>query len=168
MSKKNKKLKQVTYHRGDGSVIAIITDHYKKGKLRAGSKKEKKILKGACTHHFLSKNDRVKPAYYNDGRGYCTCNICGHTWPAKMKPKDKVESAIGPVRELNDQLKTLAQAMNADKKTIGYVSEFGSMIELFPPFYERIKTVAEKNDRVKKKKKNKGSSDGGVSFGAWK
>lgn len=169
MSKKNKEFKRTNYRMGDGSVVATITANQKKGKLKGKNKKETRILKGACTHHIIGKNGKIKPMYHNDGNGRCICRMCGGSWKAKMYNDDDLERIIGKTEDVNNQSKMIVQAIGADKSTIRYFSEFGSMLKLYSKTYNNIRRIAEKQDSMKRKKKgNHSGGNSNTTLGAWR
>lgn len=168
MSKKNKEFKRATYRMGDGSVVATLTANQKKGKLKGKNKKETKILKGACVHHIIGKNGKIKPMYHNDGNGRCICRMCGGSFPAKMFNEDKLDKVIGNMEDLNNQSKMVVQAIGADKSTIRFFSELGSMLKLYPKTYSNIRRIAEKQDSMKRKKKGNHNGGSNTTLGAWR
>lgn len=168
MSKKNKGFKTYNPAVDPNSVINVVASHYKKGKIRASNKTEKKVVIGSCMHHLPNKKrDGEKIMWTNDGRGHCQCRMCNGTWSTKIPTKDKVKEVIRPLEQINNQVKMLTVALHADKKTMKFFAEVGAMLKLYAKYASNIYSVAMKSDSVKKKKHKKNDGGGASTFASW-
>lgn len=166
MAKKNKN--KPIYKLGDGSVPAIITQHLsKKGKLKCDDKKQMKVLRGACVHHKLNNNGKIKAQISSNGKGERFCRICGATFTTTPFDDESLASILSDMENLNNQAKFVVTAVGADNSSQRFFAETGSILKLYPKAYQKLIKVAKKADSVKKKKK-KNRSDGSSTYGSWK
>ena len=166
MGKKNADYKVAT---GSGSVIAIIKENTNKhGKIRGKTKKQTKVLRGACVHHTLNNKGKVKPTITNDGKQTCTCRMCGASFKGRPYNKEEVVNKFKGAKEVVNQAKYLAVAVNAGNDAIRFFSEMGSMLELAPKNYRKIGSIAEKAESVRNKKKKKKNGSDFSSMGGWR
>lgn len=135
----------------------------KKGHLK-GEKKEVKRLRSVCTHHVINKRGKIKPRFHENGKNVCQCNICRETWKADYYSTEEVDSAIGGIKPIASQAKFIAQAINADQKTIQTEAAFNLYLDNFGKDYKNLVKVAVKKDKNKNNKKKKGKKS---SIGGW-
>lgn len=166
MAKKNKN--KPIYKLSDGSVPAIITSHLsKKGKLRCDDKKQEKVLRGACVHHKLNGNGKIKATISSNGKGERYCRICGAVFSTTPFSDEALSEVLNDMENLNNQAKFVVTAVGADNSSQRFFAETGSILKLYPKAYKKLIKVAKKADSVKKKKK-KNRSDATSTYGSWR
>lgn len=151
----------------DIKYVSLMTKNLtKKGVLKGKNKKETKILRGSCVHHFYSKKHKLKAApWRNSGTGKCSCPMCNHEFRAKFYRDDELPGIINPYVEFVDQAKYIAVAANLGEKTIAYWADLGGKVALSKKMYKKSRNVAQKQSKMKKKK-NKNFS-GQQRYGSW-
>lgn len=158
------------YKFGDDSIISVIQQNLtKNGKIRGKNKKQTKILKGACVHHHLKKNDRNKKKAtleVNKAQNICRCRMCSESFRGTTYTKEEIKEIMKPFKSANSQAKYLSVAVGGGNEAVRYFSELGAMLALYPKNYRKVANVAEKKDKVKGKKKKKNHSDSEV-LGSW-
>lgn len=161
-----KKKQRNDYSIGDGSIVAIITESLsKKGEIRGRSKKQTKVLRGACVHHVINRKGKVKARIWNDGKSVCTCTLCKFKFGTKLFDDKSLDAEVNAIQRLNNQAKFLATAAGADEETVRFFSEMGSKLMFYGKSYRKLRSVVEKRDSISKKKtKNK---TGSQNFGSW-
>lgn len=164
MSKENKEKQGKS--RIPAPVKAVTAHLNKKGKLRGKNKKETKMLYSICQHHIVSQNGKVKARISNND-GMCTCKICGEQFPAAPFSNTEVKDAIGSVKQIVNQAKFLATALNAGEDTTKAFSEDAVMLQTLSKRYKRITKIAKKQGDMKKKKKGNGNNNGSQQLGSW-
>ena len=149
-----------------GAVRLITNASDKKGRIRGKNKKETKQLIAMCPHHKYNKKGKIKPIIeYDDG--VCTCYLCGAQFPAVPYDNDSFNKIHTDMTEVIDQAKYMAVEIGAGPETQEFLSSYAVQHKKFKKTYNKIKDVAVKQSRVKKKKHN-GSSGGGSSrYGSW-
>ena len=153
----------------DGNIIATIKEHTNKhGKIKGKNKKQTRTLVGACPHHTLNKNGKIKPILSNDGKQTCTCRACGASFKGHPYSGEDVKRMAKGTKELVNQLKYLSVAVNAGNETVRFACELGSMLEHLPSVYKNVKQIAEKAEAVKNKKKKKKSNSNFSNVGGWR
>lgn len=163
------KNKRPEYKIGEGSVISIIKQNTtKNGKIRGKNKKQTKVLRGACVHHTLTNKGKIKPTIYNDGKQTCTCRLCQASFKGRPYSKEEVAGKIKGAKEVINQLKYLAVAVNAGNDAVRYASEAGSILELLPKNYRKVASIAEKAESVRNKKKKKKNGSDFSTIGSWR
>lgn len=172
MSKDKNKYKSTEVQVTKGSPIQKVTDSLnKRGQIKGNTKKETRALKGLCVHHKLNKKGKVKPDISNHGNGECSCNMCEHTFSAKIPSHDKVVETIDEMIRLNNQAKFMAVAVDSGDETIKYFAAMGVQLMNYRKTYEKLKNVAERQENIKKgKNKGKGRNDfngGSTNYGSW-
>lgn len=156
------------YKLGDGSIPAILTEHVtKKGKLRADNKKQEKILRGACVHHVINKNGKLKPSVSNNGKKECYCRICRSTFSTIPYDDASVSNIVDEMKRLNNQSKYMVTAVGGGNESQRFFSELGSMLMIYPGRYRKLVKVAKKADGIKRKKRRKSNTQYS-SYGSWK
>lgn len=169
MAKKNRKDFSNSKITGQGSVISIIDQNTTKhGKIRGKNKRQTKVLRGACVHHTLNKKGRIKPTVTNDGKSTCTCRRCKYSFKGRPYSRTEVQERVDGTKEVVNQLKFMAVAVNAGPDAIRYSSELGSMLELLPSNYKKIGSIAEKAERVRNKKKKEKNGADFSAIGSWR
>lgn len=134
--------------------VQTITEHTnKKGKL-TGSKKEVKALRSICTHHVMTKKGKLKPQLHDEGNKYCQCPICRERIRTAFYSDQEYDAARNPFKEIASQEKFLAQATGAGKQTMEEILTLNVAIDRNKKLYQNLRAVAEKKDKIKKKKKN--------------
>lgn len=163
------KNKRPDYKITEGSVISVIKQNTtKNGKIRGKNKKQTRVLRGACVHHTLNKNGKVKPTIYNDGKQTCTCRMCQASFKGRPYDKEEVINKIKGAKEVVNQLKYLSVAVNAGNDAVRYASELGSMMECLPKNYRKVASIAEKAESVRNKKKKKKNGSDFSTIGSWR
>ena len=164
MAKKQKHRNE--YSIGDGSIVAIITESLSnKGEIRGRSKKQTKVLKGACVHHVINKKGKIKARIHNDGKSVCTCLLCKFKFGTKLYEDKALDAEINGFQRLNNQAQFLAVAAGADEETVRFFSEMGSKTMFYAKSYRKLRSIVERQDSISKKKtKNK---TGSQNFGSW-
>lgn len=157
MSKENKKMLKP---------VQLVTEATnKKGKLKGKSKSQTKYLKGICPHHVITKKGKLKPRVFNNGNGECICTLCGARFPAKFYDNDSLHNVVGEMTVLNDQCKFLATSVHAGAGTVDYYSEMGAQLVNYGKNYKKLRSVADKQNNVRKKKKR--NNYGSSQYGSW-
>lgn len=138
----------------------------KKGVLKGKNKKETKTLVNVCPHHRYNKRGKIKPTIFNNNDGTCVCTMCGEKFPAKFYNNEKLGQVVGDMKTLNNQAKFMAVACGAGPQTIDYFSQIGAMVGNYKKSYKKIRVVADKQGKIKEKKK-KNHSVGSNQYGSW-
>lgn len=137
----------------------------KKGRLKGKNKKETKVLIGSCPHHRYNKHGKIKPTIFSNDGEYCICTMCGAKFPASFYSNGEIGSIVGAMRQMNDQNKFTAVATNAGNEMNDYFSQFGVMLQYYKKNTKKLRNVAEKQGRVKDKKKR--NNNGSSMYGSW-
>lgn len=155
------------------AITTITQSVKKKGKIKGKNKRETKTLRGMCPHHIINKKGNLKKRIITevkelDGKneGYCFCELCGEAWPMRFMEKNDVKEATASFMELVNQYKFASTEIGSSSKNVDYGAQLGAMLANFPKMYNRTANIVEKQDSVKKKKKNKGGDS--ANFGEWK
>lgn len=149
------------------AVAAVSRAVNKKGKIKGKNKKETKYLKRACTHHRVTKNGKIKPAFINTSNGECVCELCGRSFPTKPESKSDVRDKLEYVLGLANQAATASVAGGLGEKIVDKCVTLKVLIEEFPKDYNRIMKAISKEDNIKKKKKHNNNGGGSSQYGGW-
>lgn len=152
MSKNNKNIYDLS---GVDPVVEVSKHLSKKGKL-SGNKKEKKALRSICTHHAINRKGKIKARIHDEGNRNCQCDICKERFRSGFYTDQEFSSAYNKIKPIASQAKLLSIATGAGKGTVQEIASLNLHIDRFGKTYRNLRSVAEKQDKVKnKKKKNK-------------
>lgn len=144
---------------------AEVTKHLtKKGKL-AGSKKEKKALRSICTHHAINRKGKIKAKIHDEGNKNCQCDICKERFRSGFYTDQEFDSAYRGFKPIASQAKLLSVATGASKSTVQEVAELNLRIDRFGKTYRNLRNIAQKQDKVKNKKKKQREVE---NIGGWR
>ena len=146
------------------SVIQVTKSLNKKGKLKGRNKKETKMLKGVCPHHRLNKHGKIKPTIFSNDGESIICELCGARFPASFFSNDAMKDIVSEMKSLNDQNKFTSVAIGAGDATVDYFAQMGVALQSYVKNSKKLRNVAEKQTKVKKKSK---SSAGSGAYGSW-
>lgn len=150
------------------AVVAVSKALNKKGKIKGKNKKETKYLERACTHHYINKKGKEKPAYFNNSNGECICELCGRSFQTKIDTKEDVRNKLEAARSLADQAAAVAVAGHLGEKAVDKFVNLKVLLAEFPKDYSRTMKAISKADNIKKKKKKNNNGGGGSSqYGGW-
>lgn len=147
------------------SVEQISKSVSKKGRLKGKNKKETKALIGMCPHHKYNKHGKIKPTIFSNDNEYCICSMCGKKFPASFYKNEELGEIVGAMSQLNNQNKYTAVATNAGTEMNDYFAQMGVMLMHYKKNSKKVRNVAEKQGRVKEKKKR--TSNGSSMYGSW-
>lgn len=141
-----------------------------KGKIKGKNKKETKTLRGLCPHHKVTKKGKIRPQFFmggtnENGQPMLYCKMCGEAFRAPFFDNDEIYQIVDQIKELNNQNKFSAVATNAGQKTISYFCNFGVMLQSYPKLAKKLRNVAEKSGKMKKKKRTQ--EYGSAKYGSW-
>jgi hypothetical protein len=150
------------------AVVAVSKALNKKGKIKGKNKKETKYLNRACTHHYINKKGKEKPAIFNNSNGECICELCGRSFQTKPETKEEVRNKLESALSLANQVTFAAVAGHLGEKAVDKFVNLKVLLEEFPKDYSRTMKAVSKEDNIKKKKKKKNNGGGGSSqYGDW-
>lgn len=152
------------------SFVQLITNNLNKhGEIRGKSKKETRNLRAICFHHRITKKGKVRPSVYNNGEGFCICEMCGKKFPTHFFSNDETKKACKDLTEMLTQSRFMAEAADLGNDTKNYLAKLSLDISHFKKTYAKIRHVVEKSDRMKKNR-GKGNRRGSSSetFGSWR
>ena len=158
--------------RSGKSLAATITNNLNKhGEIKGKNKKESKKLKAACPHHKVNKKGKVRPTIANDN-GVCYCKMCGAQFRAPLYDNKELSSIVGKYRGVLEQSKFITQSYELGEDMVGFFANANIYASETKKQYKKIRKIAEKRDRIKKKSKknrNGGGFNGNSSdnFGSW-
>lgn len=161
MSKNNKNIFDLS---GVDPVVEVSKHLSKKGKLE-GNKKEKKALRSICTHHAINRKGKVKAKIHDVGNKNCQCDICKERFRSGFYSDQEFDAAYSKIKPIASQAKLLSIATGAGKGTIQEIASLNLHIDRFKKTYNGLRSVAEKQDKVKNKKKQKRERE---NLGGWK
>ena len=162
MSKKEKNIFSLVEH--DIDPVLEVTKHLnKKGNLK-GSKKEVKTLRSICCHHVMNKKGKVKPKIHEENRN-CKCPICKDKFRPDFYSDQEYDKAYNGYKPIVSQAKFLAVATGASKTSVQRVAGFSLDLDRFGKTYKNLRSVAQKQDKVKNKKKRRKETE---DLGSWK
>lgn len=166
MSKKNK----IKFNEKPGKFLKGVTSAIKKKgngslKLKCG-KKEKKILKAGCPHHYLGKKGKPKAALERCG-DVTRCKICGERIHIKFYTDEDVKNAIQEVKDINNQAKYIAVASGYGSSASDYFGELGVNLQKYPKTYRKLRDSIKKRSKIKKNKNQNKNRSGSSQFGSW-
>ena len=147
------------------SVEQISKNVNKKGRIKGKNKRETKALIGMCPHHKYNKNGKLKPTIFSNDGEYCICSMCGAKFPASFYKNEEIGEIIGEMKVLNNQNKFSAVATNAGTEMNDFFAQFGVMLQHYKKNSKKVRNVAEKQGRVKEKKKQ--HNGGSSMYGSW-
>lgn len=144
--------------------VKVVSEHLtKKGKIK-GSKKEVKNIKSICPHHALNRKGKKKAKVQPLKGKMCQCKICQEKYKQDFYTDQELDKAYNEIKPQMSQAKLLVQATNADKYSVQYISEANIYIDRFGKFYRNLRSVGQKQDKTKKKKKKDNLSS---ELGGW-
>lgn len=146
-------------------IRAVSRNLTKHGKIQ-GNKQEKATFRSICEHHYMSKKGKKMKAKLDIHGRNCTCKICQETFPTKFYNDQEYDAAYAPFKAVLSQSKLMAASTNADLRTQQEICELNLRADRHRKTYRNLRKVAEKRDKVEKKKKDKGKNKQS-SFGAW-
>lgn len=161
MSKNNKNIFDLS---GVDPVVEVSKHLSKKGKLE-GNKKEKKALRSICTHHAINRKGKVKAKIHDEGNKNCQCDICKERFRSGFYNDQEFDAAYAKFKPIASQAKLLSIATGAGKGTVQEIASLNLHIDRFKKTYNGLRSVAEKQDNVKNKKKQKRERE---NLGGWK
>ena len=143
------------------------TEHFGKSGKFKGSKKEKKVMKDTCQHYRMKGNKKV-PMFRNIGNNTLECR-CGAQFPAKFGDTNAVKKVVNSLLKYVDQMLVVNNAVDGGRQQNEFLAGGKIFLQHFTDTYTSGKKVAEKQDKIKnKKKKGKGrNSYGNNSRGGW-
>lgn len=141
-----------------------------KGKLKGKNKKETKALRGICPHHKVTKKGKIRAQFFvggtnAEGQQMLYCKMCGQSFRAPFFDNDEINEIVDRMRELNNQNKFTSVATNAGQKTVSYFATMGSMLQTYPKLAKKLRNVAEKSGKMKKRKREQ--EYGSAKYGSW-
>lgn len=143
---------------------AITESLNKKGKIKADTKKNTKLLKDFCCHHSYSKKGKLKPRIdFSGNKAHCT--LCGEEIVIAPLSNESVNKAMDNIKTIANNAKFLATSINAGPETLRYWGTLQALAENAPKQYNKVKDIVDRqnNDKGKNRKKNKGNNNGSVS-----
>lgn len=146
------------------AIMTVTKSVSKKGRLKGKNKKETKMLKGMCPHHKLNKHGKVKPTVFSNDNESLICEMCGARFPGSFFSNSKIKEIVRDMQTLNDQNKYIAVAVGAGEGTIDYFAQMGIALQTYKKNSKKLRNVAEKSSKVKKKSKQRTGSE---SYGSW-
>ena len=161
MSKNNKNVYDLS---GVDPIVEVSKHLTKKGKL-TGSKKEKKALRSICTHHALNRKGKIKARIHDEGNKNCQCDICKERFRSGFYTDQEFDAAYNKIKPIASQAKLLSIATGAGKGTVQEIASLNLHIDRFKKTYTNLRSVAEKQDKVKNKKKKHQESE---NLGGWR
>ena len=147
------------------SVEQISKNVSKKGRIKGKNKKETKALIGMCPHHKYNKNGKLKPTIFSNDGEYCIGAMCGAKFPASFYKNEEIGEIVAEMKQINNQNKFTAVATNAGNEMNDYFAQMGVMLQYYKKNSKKVRNVAEKQGRVKEKKKKQ--SSGSSMYGSW-
>lgn len=129
-------------------------------------KKEKKILKAGCPHHYLGKKGKPKAALERCG-DITRCKICGARFTVKFYTDEAIKNAINEVIDINNQAKYIAVGAGFGKEASDYLGEFGVSLQKYPKTYKKLKYSLQKKNKIKKNKNHNKNRSGSSQYGSW-
>lgn len=143
---------------------AITESLNKKGKIKADTKKNTKLLKSFCCHHSYSKKGKLKPRI-DMSSGTYRCTLCGEEIAVAPLTNESVAKTMDNIVTIANNAKFLATSINAGPETLRYWGTLQALAETAPKQYNKVKDVVirQTNDKGKNRKKNKGNRNGSVS-----
>lgn len=146
--------------------IELVTKAVSKhGKLKAESKKKRKMLKRICPHHKYNRHGKIKPTIFPNGDGTCICTMCGESFPANFFNNGELKEIVGDMKTVNEQAKYLSVAVGAGQNTVDFHTDMAVKLGDFAKSYKKLREVASKKDAIKKKKNKR--SMGSAQYGSW-
>lgn len=161
MSKNNKNIYDLS---GVDPVVEVSKHLTKKGKL-SGSKKEKKALKSICPHHALNRKGKIKVRIHDEGNKNCQCDICKERFRSGFYSDQEFDAAYSKLKPIASQAKLLSIATGAGKGTVQEIASLNLQIDRFGKTYRNLRSIAEKQDKVKNKKKKNRERE---NLGGWR
>jgi hypothetical protein len=156
--------KKVKSHKKNDVIKKITACRTKKGKIKGGSKKETRMLKGMCGHHYYNRKGKKIPTFITNG-DYCYCTMCKGRFKSDYYKNEEIIDIIDNTIELNNQMKFIAIAVGAGDKAIKFTAEHGSLLIDAKKLYIKLTNVARKQGTVKEKKKK--HAYGSSMYGSW-
>ena len=129
------------------------------------SKKEKKVLKAGCPHHYLGKKGKPKAALERCG-DIMRCRICGAEINLKFYNDEKINEAVEAITAINNQAKYIAVASGYGSGAADYLGEMGVALSRYPKTYRKLRDSVKKRNKIKNNNKNKNKS-GSSQYGSW-
>ena len=152
-------------------IVKVSDSLTKSGKIKGKGKKETKTLRLICPHHAINKKGKIKPQIDNDGVGTCTCDLCQRSFRTKLYSHDEIEEIKDTAIELFDQGEFMAVSCDAGEDAIIAFAEAKVAIVNAIKAYERVKGIAQKQERVKNKrgknKRHNNNESGESLYGSW-
>lgn len=146
------------------AVMQVTKSLNKKGKLKGKNKKETKMLKGMCPHHKLNKHGKVKPTIFSNDGESLICELCGARFPGHFFSNSEIKEIVEDMEVLNNQNKFMAVAIGAGEGTVDFFAQMGVALKSYKKNSKKLRNVAEKQNKVKKKSK---SASGSANYGSW-
>lgn len=146
--------------------IKTLSQHVTKNGKIVGSKKEKQAMRSICEHHVISKKGKKVKAKLNIHGKQCECEICKDRFPTTFYSDQDYDKAYQPYKAVLSQGKFMAASTNADMKTQQEICELNYRADRFKKVYQNLRKVAEKKDRIDKKKNEK-KNGGRSAFDVW-
>ena len=146
-----------------------IAKYRRKGKLiKLETKKETKVAKWLCNHHYINDKGKLRDAIYFNNNMIC-CEMCGAAWGTDIPTVQKIKSVMKEFKALLDFAKFTTTAIDCGTKAKRYYTEVSLATYQFEKITIRLAEIASKDYNKKKGKKNKGDKHGGnISPGVWK
>ena len=148
--------------------VSIISKSLnKKGKIKGKNKKETKYMKRACVHHYYNRKGKLKPAFFNNSKGECICELCGRSFQAVPETKENVREKLEDILSLVNQVACVSVSASLGEKAVDKFVNLKVLLEEFPKDYSRAIKAVSKEENIKKKKKNNNNGGGSSQYGGW-
>lgn len=134
-------------------------------KLKTKNKKEKKILKAGCPHHYISKKGKPKMALKRYG-DIAKCKICGAEFKTKFYSDEQINDIVGNFKEVNNQAKFISVSMGFGGEATDYFGDVGVTLSKYSKTYAKMRNASMKSKNIEKKK-NKDKDNGFHKYGSW-
>lgn len=172
MSRKNDTFKVEGIKNGKSLVSTITNNLNKHGEIKGENKKETKKLKAVCPHHRVNKKGKIRPTIENHD-GVCYCKMCGAEFRAPLYENKELSAIVNKYKGVLNQAKFITQSADMGENMIGFFANANIYASETKKQYKKIRKIAEKSDRIKKKKGGKNRNNGGYNsnssdnYGSW-
>ena len=137
----------------------------KHGEIKGKNKKDTKRLRATCLHHKVNKHNKPKATIFSNDGEFCNCLMCKASFPAKFYSNQEISERLDDMIEMNEQCKYIAVATGAGDDIVNYYVQLNVLLSSYKKNTKKLRDIAEKQDRVgKKKKHNRGGSS---AYGSW-
>lgn len=150
--------------------IVVLKKHMKHMKIKHKNKKERRTLMNMCCHVYFKKNGKMRsaliPGKDENGRSIMCCEVCHQIFHTHLPSSEEIkEQIVGPMKDINNQMKYIAAMYGAGPKTLDYFATVGAYLGNYSKnAIKMVKFAKKKKDFDQKKKKKKFESS---EMGDW-